>query len=86
MNEGVQSQAARCYSHLSHQGSFRRWVATSVGEAVRTSHPNTVPGECKPAQPSRAIASKDLKTREHVSQRIHLRKRIHRPKHAEMMY
>lgn len=60
MNEQMKTQAARCYSHLSHQGNFRRQVTTSVDEAVRISHPNIVPG-----QPSRAMwlkASKALKT------------------------
>lgn len=71
MNEQMKTQAARCYSHLSHQGNFRRQVTTSVDEAVRISHPNIVPG-----QPSRAMwlkASKALKPHN-----FHLGKAVHR--------
>lgn len=81
MKEQMKTQAARCYSHLSHQGNFRRQVTTSVAEAVRISHPNIGPGECKPAQPSRAMwlkASKALKTHKPWSQQFHLGKVVHR--------
>lgn len=81
MNEEMQTQAARCYSHLSHQGNFRRQVTTSVDKAVRISHPNIAPGECKPAQPSRAMwpkASKALKAHKPLSQQFHPGKVVHR--------
>lgn len=33
----MSSEAAKCYSHLSQQRRFKRWVATSVGDTGRIS-------------------------------------------------